>query len=56
MELNVNDILTKSLKADTHVADLKRTFDTMDKYKMKLNPRKCVFGVSAGKFLGFIVN
>ena len=23
---------------------------------MKLNPAKCAFGVSAGKFLGFIVN
>ena len=23
---------------------------------MKLNPTKCAFGVSAGKFLGFIVN
>lgn len=23
---------------------------------MKLNPRKCAFGVSSGKFLGYMVN
>ena len=28
----------------------------MDKYKIKLNPNKCVFGVKAGKFLGFMIS
>ena len=36
--------------------DLKETFDTLRSYNMKLNPSKCVFGVTAGKFLGFMVS
>jgi hypothetical protein len=27
----------------------------MHQYGLKMNPLKCVFGVSAGKFLGFII-
>ena len=38
------------------MGDLKETFDTLRSYNMKLNPSKCVFGVTAGKFLGFIVS
>ena len=37
-------------------ADLTETFTNLRKYKMKLNPSKCVFGVPAGKLLGFIVS
>ena len=36
--------------------DLKETFDTFRSYNMKLNPGKCAFGVTAGKFLGFMVS
>ena len=36
--------------------DLKETFGTLRSYKMIFNPRKCAFGVTAGKFLGFIVS
>ena len=36
--------------------DLKETFDTLRFYNMKLNPGKCAFGVTAGKFLGFMVS
>ena len=36
--------------------DLKETFDTLCSYNMKLNPGKCVFEVTAGKFLGFMVS
>ena len=35
--------------------DLKETFNTFRQYSMKLNPSKCAFGVSSGKFLGFMV-
>jgi hypothetical protein len=34
---------------------LKETFDNLDRYKLKLNPTKCSFGVSAGQLLGFLV-
>ena len=36
--------------------DLQETFDTLRSYNMKLNPSKCVFGVTTGKFLGFMVS
>jgi hypothetical protein len=35
---------------------LKETFDNLDRYKLKLNPTKCSFGVSAGQLLGFLVS
>ena len=56
MEVYVDDMLVKSLKAPDHVNDLKETFTLLRRYKMKLNPNKCAFGVESGKFLGFIVN
>ena len=52
----VDDIVIKSQKGDTLIADLAETFDNLRKYQMKLNPTKCVFGVPAGKLLGFIIS
>lgn len=39
-----------------HLADQEEKFNTLRKYKMKLNPNKCVLGVRAWKFLGFMVS
>ena len=36
--------------------DLRETFDTLCSYNMKLNLGKCAFGVTIGKFLGFMVS
>ena len=36
--------------------DLEETFGTLRSYNMKLNPSKCTFGVTTGKFLGFMVS
>ena len=36
--------------------DLRETFDTLRSYNIKLNPGKCAFGVTAEKFLGFMVS
>ncbi|XP_056691954.1 uncharacterized protein [Spinacia oleracea] len=55
MEVYIDDMLVKSRKADDHVEHLRQSFDVLKKYGMKLNPTKCSFGVSAGKFLGYIV-
>ena len=38
------------------MSDLQETFDTLQVYNMKLNSNKCVFGVTARKFLGFMVS
>ena len=52
----VDDIMVKSRKAETLITDLQETFDNLRVYKMMLNPAKCVFGVPAGKLLGFLVS
>ena len=49
-------MLVKSVKAGLHVNHLAEAFQVLKDYKMKLNPTKYAFGVSVGKFLGFIVN
>ena len=56
VEVYVNDMLVKSKEEEDHLDDLKETFNTLRQYSMKLNPSKCAFGVSLGKFLGFIVS
>ncbi|XP_022846340.1 uncharacterized protein LOC111369087 [Olea europaea var. sylvestris] len=52
----VDDMLVKSTKAKDHCQHLTEMFDILRKYRKKLNPKKCAFGVSCGKFLGYIVN
>uniref|UniRef100_A0A2N9FP12 Uncharacterized protein n=1 Tax=Fagus sylvatica TaxID=28930 RepID=A0A2N9FP12_FAGSY len=56
VEVYVDDMLVKSKKDEDHLADLKETFQALRRYNMKLNPAKCVFGVSSGKFLSFMVS
>ena len=51
----MDDMLVKSLDEERHLEDLQETFETLKRYKMKLNPSKCAFRVSLGKFLGFMV-
>ncbi|KAL0411385.1 UNVERIFIED_CONTAM: hypothetical protein Slati_3728200 [Sesamum latifolium] len=55
VEVYVDDMLVKSKKAEEHVKDLEETFSFLRKYKLKLNPAKCAFGVQGGCFLGFMV-
>jgi len=54
VEVYVDDMLVKSLDEQKHLDDLQETFDALRQYNMKLNPSKCAFGVSSGKFLGFM--
>jgi len=52
----VDDMVVTSLEKSRHVADLEELFVTITKYKLKLNPEKCIFRVEAGKFLGFLLS
>ena len=52
----MDDMLVKSPREENHLEDLRETFDTLRSYNMKLNPGKCAFGVTVGKFLGFMVS
>ena len=56
VEVYVDDMLVKSQDEGKHLDDLQETFDTLRQYNMRLNPSKCTFGVSSGKFLGFIIS
>lgn len=56
MEVYMDDMITKSLKAWDHLKHLEETFSNLWKCNMKLNPDKCTFGVQAGKFLGYMVS
>ena len=56
VEVYMDDMLVKSTKKAQHFDDLQETFNTLRQYNMKLNLRKCTFGVSLGKFLGFMVS
>ena len=48
--------MVKSRENKTLIDDPKETFDNLQVYKMMLNPTRCVFGVPAGKLLGFLVS
>ncbi|KAH9802826.1 Ribonuclease H [Citrus sinensis] len=56
MEVYVDDMITKSREPKEHVKHLEETFELLRRYEMKLNPEKCAFGVSSGKFLGYLVS
>ena len=56
MEVYIDDMLVKSTSDELHIAHLAEAFLILKEYNMKLNLAKCAFGVSTGKFLGFIVN
>jgi hypothetical protein len=56
VEVYVDDIVVKTKRGSTLVEDLTLVFDKLRATRTKLNPDKCVFGVSAGKLLGFLVS
>ncbi|KAM2596324.1 hypothetical protein TB2_040778 [Malus domestica] len=56
MEVYVDDMLVKSKHADQHITNLSETFTILKRYRMRLNPNKCAFGVGSGKFLSFMIS
>ncbi|XP_020417963.1 uncharacterized protein LOC109948679 [Prunus persica] len=56
MEVYVDDMLVKSRTAEEHLHNLSIMFGILKEYRMRLNPTKCAFGVSSGKFLGFMIS
>ena len=56
MEVYVDDMLVKRERQEHHLDNLWETFETLRPYNMKLDPNKCVIGVSSGKFFGFMVS
>ncbi|XP_039687848.1 uncharacterized protein [Medicago truncatula] len=56
IEVYVDDMIVKSITEEDHVKYLQKMFQRLRKYKLRLNPNKCTFGVRSGKLLGFIVS
>ena len=56
VEAYVDDVVMKTRHVESLIDDLRLTFDNLRTYDIKLNPEKCVFGVRAGKLLGFVVS
>ena len=56
IEVYVDDMIAKSKTEKDHVINLQKLFERLRKYKLRLNPAKCTFGVKSGKLLGFVVS
>ena len=55
VEVYVDDMI-KSKDRGSHITNLRKFFERIKEYKLRLNPQKCTFGVTAGKLLGFLVS
>ena len=56
VEIYIDDVVVKSTSAGGHLEDLCKVLERTRKFGLKMNPKKCAFGVSAGQFLGFLVH
>jgi hypothetical protein len=56
VEVYVDDIVVKTRESNSLLENLAQVFDKLRATSTKLNPEKCVFGISAGKLLGFLVS
>ena len=56
IEVYVDDMIAKSRIEDEHIINLQKLFERLRKYKLRLNPGKCTFGVKSGKLLSFVVS
>jgi hypothetical protein len=52
----VDDVFIKTWEDEGLISDLAGTFDNLRKFKMKLNPQKCTFGIPSGKLLSYMVS
>jgi hypothetical protein len=56
VEAYMDDVVIKTTNPDGLIADLEETFSSLRRFRWKLNPTKCIFGVPSGKLLGFIIS
>jgi hypothetical protein len=54
LEIYIDDVIVKSDSMD-NLANLHLALERMHRYGLKMNPLKCVLGVSVAKFLEFII-
>ena len=56
IEVYVDDMIVKSQGEDDHVVNLKKLFERLRKFQLKLNLANCTFGATFKILLGFVVN
>jgi hypothetical protein len=56
VEIYIDDIVVKSALVAEHLEDLRQVLERTRRFGLRMNPKKCAFGVSAGQFLGFLVH
>ncbi|XP_077223005.1 uncharacterized protein LOC143856622 [Tasmannia lanceolata] len=56
VEVYVDDMIVKAKEREDHLGNLRKFFQRILKYRLRLNPSKCGFGVTSGKLLGFLVS
>ena len=56
IEVYVDDMIMKSQDRLDHLEALERLFERIKQFRLKLNPKKCTFGVTSGKLLGYMVS
>ena len=56
IQVYVDDIVIMTKDDSTFLDDLRKTFDNLDRYHIKLNPTKCAFGVPSGQLLGYLIS
>ncbi|XP_070020568.1 uncharacterized protein [Nicotiana sylvestris] len=56
IEVYIDYMIIKSKKQSDYVKDLRKFFQRLRRYNLKLNPAKYAFGVPSGKLLGFVIS
>ncbi|KAK1660841.1 hypothetical protein QYE76_049000 [Lolium multiflorum] len=56
VEIYIDDVVVKSVSMEGHLDDLRHVLERTRKFGLRMNPKKCAFGVTAGQFLGFLVH
>ena len=55
VEMYIDDMVLKSKQEVQHIKDLQGVFAVLRHHKLRLNAKKCAFGVRAGKFFGYLI-
>ena len=56
IEVYVDDMIAKSKTEEEHLINLRKLFERLQKYQLRLNPAKCTFRVKSGKLSGFVIS
>ena len=56
VEVYVDDMMVKSKTREGHFEALDKFLARLERYNLRLNPKKCVFRITSGKLLGHIVS